>query len=91
MSNDKKQTGAVSITDGDVTPISRTPIDRISSEDWSSLSISELYTHLSILENRYYMIQEMNKPDIAKQIASAINQLRTLINEKQNNEGNIIT
>lgn len=45
--------GAVSV-EGDVTPITRQPIAKITPERWNEMSASELHSQREIMCNRYY-------------------------------------
>lgn len=45
--------GAVSV-EGEITPITRQPILKISPERWGEMSASELHSQREILVNRYY-------------------------------------
>ena len=46
-------TGSVSV-EGDVTPVTRQPINKINSQDWSKMTISELHQQREMLQLRYY-------------------------------------
>lgn len=46
-------TGAVNI-EGDLTPITRQPVDRINAQSWGNMSIQELLNQRDILQVRYY-------------------------------------
>jgi hypothetical protein len=46
-------TGSVSV-DGDVTPITRQPVDKVNAGSWDKLSVSELHQQREILQRRYY-------------------------------------
>lgn len=46
-------TGSVPV-DGDITPITRQPIEHVNAHDWTKMSISELHKQREILQRRYY-------------------------------------
>lgn len=46
-------TGSVSV-DGDITPITRQPVERVDTENWSKMSVSELHKQREILQRRYW-------------------------------------
>lgn len=46
-------TGSVPV-DGDVTPITRQPIDKVNAEKWFNMTVSELHQQREILMRRYY-------------------------------------
>lgn len=49
----KELEGAVSVQ-GDITPITRQPIAKITPERWGEMSASELHSQREIMCNRYY-------------------------------------
>lgn len=49
----KELEGAVSV-EGDITPITRQPISKITPERWGEMSASELHSQREIMCNRYY-------------------------------------
>lgn len=90
MTNEKND-GPISVSDGDVTPITKKPIEHISIHDWPTLSVSELYHHLMVLENRRSMASQMGKPEIVHALTQSIDQLQHLIRSKTTKDGNTIT
>jgi hypothetical protein len=46
-------TGAVSV-EGDVTPITRQPVDKVEAGNWGKMTVSELHKQREILQRRYY-------------------------------------
>lgn len=46
-------TGAVSVN-GDITPVTRQPIDKVNAENWGNMTVSELHSQREILQRRYW-------------------------------------
>lgn len=46
-------TGSVSVN-GDVTPVTRQPIDKVDAQNWENMTVSELHQQREILQRRYY-------------------------------------
>lgn len=63
--------GAFSV-EGDVTPITRQPISKITPERWSEMSASELHSQREIMVNRYYGALAAGLLDGAKTIQAGI-------------------
>ncbi|MDE1830559.1 MAG: hypothetical protein KGI25_09570 [Thaumarchaeota archaeon] len=63
--------GAVSV-EGDVTPITRNPISKITPERWGEMSASELHAQREILVNRYYGALQAGLLEGAKTIQNGI-------------------
>ncbi len=63
--------GAVSVH-GDMTPITRTPIAKVTPERWGEMSASELHSQREILVNRYYGALNAGLLDGAKTIQAGI-------------------
>lgn len=74
-------TGAVNVS-GDVTPITRQPVDKINAGDWSKMSVSELHKQREILQNRYYRALDAGMLNGANTIQSGIKQIDEMLNEK---------
>lgn len=63
--------GAVSV-EGDITPITREPIVKITPERWGQMSVSELHAQREVLANRYYNAIRAGLLDGAKTIQGGI-------------------
>lgn len=79
-------------TPGDVnnpteTPITKKPIQPVNSIDWMTCHIRQCYKELDALRERQYMMQQMNKPEIANQIQSGIDVIQNIINRRMNEKG----
>ncbi len=46
-------TGSVPVN-GDITPVTRQPIDKVNAERWNNMSVSELHQQREILQRRYW-------------------------------------
>jgi hypothetical protein len=68
---------------GDVTPISNEPVAQVEASDWHIMPIQQLEEQLFTLTNRQYAVQQMKRPDIARQMNDGIEYLRQLIAYKQ--------
>jgi hypothetical protein len=66
-----------------VTPISNEPVAQVESFDWHNMSIQQLNDQLYTLTNRQYLVQQMKRPDIARQMNEGIEYLRQLIAYKE--------
>lgn len=67
----KQFEGAVSV-EGDITPITRQPISKVTPDRWSGMSASELHAQREILVNRYYGAMSAGFMDGAKTIQAGI-------------------
>ena len=74
---------AVDLSEQDITPISREKIETVHRDMWASYSISELHDELTTLHRRYHMMVDMDKMDIARQIANGIRTLESTIKHRQ--------
>lgn len=68
-----------------ITPISREEIEQVNSDEWSKLTLSELYDQLATLENRKYACMQYS-PLMVKDIERGIARIRAIINLKHGNE-----
>jgi hypothetical protein len=73
-------TGAVNI-EGDITPITRQPIDKVNAEGWGKMTVSELHQQREILQRRYYQALSVGVN------AGTINQGIKMIDEMLENMG----
>lgn len=67
-------TGAVNVN-GDVTPITRQPIDKVNAGDWGKMTVSELHKQRDILQQRYYRALQSGLGSGANTIQAGINQI----------------
>jgi hypothetical protein len=66
----------------DVTPITKTPVKQVTSDEWNETNLTELHDQLMTLRSRYNAMLNMEKYDIAKQIQQGIVQLEATIKQK---------
>lgn len=77
--------GAVPVN-GDITPISRKPIDQIDSRDWEDMPFEALSEQYTMLQNRIYVVESMGRPDMLKQMKQGLAYLMQLIDTKRPKE-----
>ena len=77
----KSVEGAVSV-DGDITPVTRQPIDRVNALEWSELSVGDLQAQLVTLTKRRETALSVGSISTAKAIDRGIAQLTQIINQK---------
>lgn len=73
-------TGSVSVQ-GDITPITRQPVDKVDAGNWSKMSISELHRQREILLSRYYKAMGAGLVGGAGTIESGIRTIDALLEE----------
>lgn len=70
--------------DGDITPFSRQKIKSVTSDKWNRLSLTELFSQLETLQNRYYLASSAGlDPSILNQLNLGILELQTKISQIQ--------
>lgn len=78
-------TGSVSV-DGDITPVTRQPIDKVNSGGWLNMSVSELHHQREILQRRYYQALEAGILNGASTIDQGIRSIDSILESKGSNE-----
>lgn len=63
--------GAISV-EGDITPITRNPISKITPQRWNEMSVSELHAQREIMCNRYYAAIQAGLLEGAKTLQAGI-------------------
>jgi hypothetical protein len=79
-------TGSVSVSDGDVTPITRQPIDKVNAEGWGKMTVSELHQQREILQRRYWQAVSAGLLSGAGTIEQGIKNIDTLLEDKGGND-----
>ena len=74
-------TGAVSI-EGDVTPITRQPVEKVHGNNWGNMSVSELHQQREILQRRYYQALSAGLVGGASTIDQGIKIIDMILDEK---------
>lgn len=72
----------VDLSTDSITPISRQHIDQVNKLAWIDMTSADLSSQLEILQQRYYTILGMARPDIANQVLMGINDLNKRIKIK---------
>lgn len=72
----------VNLSTDAVTPLSRQPIPQVNKMAWTDMTSSDLQEQYGILENRYFTVISMGRPDIASQIQLGMEKLRKLIRQR---------
>lgn len=80
---------AIDLLDGKKTPISNKDIVEVDSAKWPEMTLSELYEQKLVLESRLYACYQY-KPTMAPLIQKGLNEIQTLIDKKNNDEGRLI-
>lgn len=77
----KDFTGAVNIN-GDVTPITRQKIDKVTPNKWNQMNSNALWDQRITLYNRMIMAQAAGQGGVAKQIQQGINTIDAILQRK---------
>ena len=81
--------GAVDVN-GDITPITRQPIEQVDASDWTDRSVAELARQRVTLQQRLYYVQQHGSADMVKALKLGIAQLDLIIKSKHNNDVGLI-
>jgi len=82
MANVKDFTGAVNVTNGDVTPVTRQKIEQVTPDKWHLMDINKLWDQRIILNNRMVMALQSGHGEIAQQVQKGINTIDALLQRK---------
>ena len=80
--------GAVNV-EGDITPITRKPIEQVDASEWHKLSVAELATQRATLQQRLTMAHKFS-PHLVTPIQRGIAMLDRIIKSKQNEDVGLI-
>jgi hypothetical protein len=80
-------TGSVPV-DGDVTPVTRQPIDHINAEDWTKMNVSDLHKQREILRARYYQALSVGIP--AQTIEQGIRTIDAILESMGSDPGGFV-
>lgn len=75
---------------GDVTPTTGEKIDKVKSNEWQDMSITELYDQLTILNKRHLQAMSCGSIPAANQIQRGIAHLQALISSKEPKETKLL-
>lgn len=81
MADVKDFTGAVNVN-GDVTPITRQKIEKVTPEKWGQMDINGLWDQRIILNNRAVMALQSGHAEVAKQVQAGINMIDAILQQK---------
>ena len=82
MADVKDFTGAINVLDGDVTPVTRQKIDKVTPEKWHQMDINMLWDQRITLNNRMIMALQSGHAEIAKQVQAGINTIDAILQHK---------
>ncbi len=68
---------------GDLTPITRQPIDQINAREWEDMSFEALEQQYTMLAKRINLAKSMGRTDLTKQMDAGMKYLLQLIDEKR--------
>lgn len=91
MNDEPKLSKTPISVDSNTTPITQRKIPEVDPSNWSTLPLGELYEHLTVLQNRYFMMAEMKKFDTADQILGYVNLLSNIIKQREHKRPGIST
>lgn len=74
--------GSVSVN-GDITPITRQPIDTIDASTWEDMPFEALEKQYNMLMKRINMVKSMGRSDLTKQMERGLAYLNQLIETKR--------
>lgn len=80
--------GAVNVN-GDLTPITRRPVDQICSVDWEEMSFEALSHEYTKLTNRIELANRMGRSDMVGQMNRGLKYLLQLIDSKRPTEDSV--
>ena len=72
----------IDVNTSSITPISKKEIGTVSPTKWAQMSAGELSEEITVLQNRAYMLQQMQKSHMLPQLQQTIKFLQELINER---------
>lgn len=83
MSHEPKHSTTPTDVNSDRTPITQRKVERVDPSTWETAPVGELYDQLSVLQSRFFSMQEMKKFEIAQQVNGYIAQLRQIIKRRE--------
>jgi len=79
--NKKDVKGPISVTD-DITPITHQPVNQITANEWSALSLTELWEQRVTLDNRLNYALQLGHSELIKQLQRGLSQLDEIIKQR---------
>lgn len=83
--NYKDLEGSVPVN-GDITPISRKPIDQINSSEWENMTTAELIDQRNSLYQRMTLAQSMGQLQMVPAMQRGLNYIDALLKQRQAGE-----
>jgi len=80
--NKKEEKNAPIDVNGSITPITKQEVPLVLPDQWSSMSISELYQQLNILQDRLTAAYELKQFRLIPQIQQGIDKINIFIKNK---------
>lgn len=84
----KEMEGSVPV-DGDITPVTRKPIDRLDAGAWEDMSFEALVDQQVALQKRIDTAKSIGRFDLAKQMESGLSYLMQIIETKRSSEDRV--
>ena len=81
MTKTKDHKGPISVND-DITPITKKPITQVDSNEWSKLSVTELWEQRTVINNRLDYALQLGHTDMIKQIQTGLHLLDQIIDAR---------
>lgn len=78
-------TGSVPVN-GDITPVTRQPIDKVNAENWGNMTVSELHSQREILQRRYWQACSAGLLGGASTIDQGIKMIDAILESKDGND-----
>jgi len=82
----EKRTGPISVTD-DITPITHQPVENVNANQWSNISLSDLWDERIVLENRLNYALQIGHTEMIQQLQSGIIRLDAVIQHRTETSG----
>ena len=76
--------------EGDITPITRQPVEKVDAGEWEAMGVSQLHEQLLIMEKRLLYARQIGHDEMTTQLIRGINLLRGLIHLKTPDELKLI-
>lgn len=86
MSNKYKDLEGAVPVNGDITPITRKPIDQINSSDWDDMTTAELVDQRNSLFNRITLAQSMGQLQLVPEMNRGLTHLDAIIKLRESTE-----
>ncbi len=75
-------TGKPIQVDGEITPVTKRPIQQIKADEWGKMTVNDLYEQRSVLQNRVYVAAQIGNSALMQQLQIGVAHLDALIEQK---------